>query len=320
MDRIIQLGATEYFMFTTRQFSTGAPFTLAGTPSLAIYEDNGTTEITAGITLGVDHDSVTGMNLVTVAATTGNGFEAGKRYYCVVAAGTVDSVSAVGEVLFSFRVESAPELAQRQFREYLAPTATLTTQTGVSDNTAVNLTGVVDAQSQDDCWNGHIAMLRDATDGQVYAVRVTDFANTNLLATIEALDPGVTLPTPASGDNFWFVTIDPAYKAGANLTEAGGDGDHLTEAGGDGDHLTEAGGTGDQFSALVVANLDAAALQQIVDDLENGGRLDLLIDAIKAKTDSLNFGVTGKVDANVTHINETEITGDGTSGTEWGPA
>lgn len=44
------------------------------------------------------------------------------------------------------------------------------------------------------------------------------------------------------------------------------------------------------------------------------------VGAIKAKTDSLNFGVTGKVDANVTHVNETEVTGDGSLGNEWGPA
>jgi hypothetical protein len=59
------------------------------------------------------------------------------------------------------------------------------------------------------------------------------------------------------------------------------------------------------------ANLDEAALQQIVDDLENGGRLDLLIDAIKAKTDPLTFTQTGHVDANVQRINDITITGDG---------
>lgn len=330
MDRIVQLGATEYFIFNTSQFSTGAPFTLAGTPSVSIYEDNGATQITAGITLTVDLDSKTGMHGVAVVASGANGFEAGKRYIGVIEAGTVDSISAVGKKVFEFRIETAPELAQNQFRDYVMPTATLTTQTGVSDNTAVNLTGIVDAQSQDDAFNGHLGILRDGTDGQLYIVRITDFTNTNLLASIEALDPGVTLPTPASGDLFWFVGIDPAYGAGVNLTEAGGDGDHLTEAGGDGDHLTEAGGdgdhlteaggTGDQFSALAVANLDAAALQQIVDDLENGGRLDLLIDAIKAKTDQLTFGVTNTVNANATHINEVALGGDGTSGDPWGPA
>ena len=47
--------------------------------------------------------------------------------------------------------------------------------------------------------------------------------------------------------------------------------------------------------------------------------IDTVVDAIKAKTDSLNFGVSGKVDANITHVNEIEVTGDGEPGTEWGP-
>lgn len=44
------------------------------------------------------------------------------------------------------------------------------------------------------------------------------------------------------------------------------------------------------------------------------------VNAIKAKTDSLNFTVSGKADANVTHVNTHAVTGDGHSGTEWGPA
>jgi len=47
--------------------------------------------------------------------------------------------------------------------------------------------------------------------------------------------------------------------------------------------------------------------------------VDTEVAAIKAKTDQLNFGVTGKVDVNVTHVNEIEVTGNGQSGTEWGP-
>lgn len=50
------------------------------------------------------------------------------------------------------------------------------------------------------------------------------------------------------------------------------------------------------------------------------GYVDTEVGAIKAKTDQLNFGVTGKVDANITHVNEVEVTGDGEPGTEWGPA
>ena len=56
---------------------------------------------------------------------------------------------------------------------------------------------------------------------------------------------------------------------------------------------------------------------------DTGTTLDDFIDtevaAIKAVTDQFNFGVANKVDANVTHINEIEVTGDGTVGTEWGP-
>ena len=46
--------------------------------------------------------------------------------------------------------------------------------------------------------------------------------------------------------------------------------------------------------------------------------VDTVVDAIKAKTDSLTFTVAGQVDANVQSINDVTITGDGQSGTEFG--
>ncbi len=105
---------TIHFMFTTRKFSTGAPFTLAGTPVISAYENESLTQITAGITLGVDHDGVTGLNLVTVVASGANGFESGKDYHLVITTGTVDSVSVVGEVIGRFtlsRSAAAVDLA-----------------------------------------------------------------------------------------------------------------------------------------------------------------------------------------------------------------
>jgi hypothetical protein len=108
------VGDTVHFMFTTRRFSTGAPFALAGTPVISAYENEDLTQITAGITLGVDHDSVTGLNLVTVVASGANGFEAGKDYHLVITTGTVDSVSVVGEVVGRFtlsRSAAAVDLA-----------------------------------------------------------------------------------------------------------------------------------------------------------------------------------------------------------------
>ena len=76
----VPLGDTYYKKFTTRQFSTGAPFTLAGTPVLSVYEENNLTQITAGVSVTVDYDTVTGLNEAAIVATTGNGYEVGKYY------------------------------------------------------------------------------------------------------------------------------------------------------------------------------------------------------------------------------------------------
>ena len=42
--------------------------------------------------------------------------------------------------------------------------------------------------------------------------------------------------------------------------------------------------------------------------------------AIKAKTDSLTFTVSGKVDSNVQYINEVEVVGVGSEADPWNPA
>lgn len=104
--RDITLGNTIYIKFTTRAFSTGVPTTLAGTPVLSIYEENNLTQITAGVSVSIDYDSVTGLNQATIVATSGNGYESGKSYDLVITTGTVGGVSVVGEVVGSFTVES----------------------------------------------------------------------------------------------------------------------------------------------------------------------------------------------------------------------
>lgn len=106
----IRLEKTIDLKFATRRFSTGAPFTLAGSPTVAAYPDNSTTEITAGITLTVDFDARTGLNNVRVAATAANGYASGVNYSLVITAGTVDGVSVVGEVIGSFSIEARSAL------------------------------------------------------------------------------------------------------------------------------------------------------------------------------------------------------------------
>ena len=65
------------------------------------------------------------------------------------------------------------------------------------------------------------------------------------------------------------------------------------------------------------AGLTALATQASVNTIDDF--LDTEIAAIKAKTDSLTFTVAGQVDANIQYVNDVAVTGNGQSGTEWGP-
>lgn len=98
------IGDTFDFKFTTSVSGVGA--TLSGSPAVKAYVGNSTTEISAGITLSVDFDSVTGLNNVRVVATTGNGYAAAINVYLVVTAGTVGGVSVVGTVIGSFSIDA----------------------------------------------------------------------------------------------------------------------------------------------------------------------------------------------------------------------
>lgn len=99
----ILIGDTIDFQFCTVQ-STGAPTTLAGSPVLSARIDNDATQITAGITLSVDFDGVTGYNNVRVVATAANGYTPGTNVSVYISTGTVNSVSAVGYVVGSFSI------------------------------------------------------------------------------------------------------------------------------------------------------------------------------------------------------------------------
>ena len=120
----IALGATIDFKFTSRAFASGAPTTLAGTPVISAYPDNSTTQLTAGITLSVDFDSVTGLNNVRVVATSGNGYAAASNYQLVITTGTVGGVSVVGEVVGQFSIEARSALRPTVAARTLDVTAT----------------------------------------------------------------------------------------------------------------------------------------------------------------------------------------------------
>lgn len=207
--RVVALEATEYFKFSTRRFSTGASYTLAGTPSCHVYEANNTTQITAGITLTADYDAITGLNDIAIACTAANGYEAGKTYYITIGAGTVDSVSVVGQVVGEFRVETVAERAQRLIMAALYPSGVEITATTTSNSTtAINLTDVVDAQTPDDALVGLVLVVLDATDGRIEIVETT--ACTSKVATVQQISDGGAMSfTVAVGDTVIIQGVAP---------------------------------------------------------------------------------------------------------------
>lgn len=114
-----------YFYFNTSD-DTGAPATLAGTPSLACNVNNGAAA-TAGITLTVNSGGITGRHLVavdvddvTLALTDGVSVD----FY--IAAGTVDAISVVGKSIGTFVISDGSLLGQTSTDVQAAAAAALT--------------------------------------------------------------------------------------------------------------------------------------------------------------------------------------------------
>ena len=201
------LGSTFDIKFTTRRFSTGAPFTLAGTPAIAAYPDNSTAEITAGITLTVDFDSRTGLNNIRVVATSGNGYAAGSNYSLVITAGTVDSVSVVGEVVGEFSIEAQsplrPTTAGRTLDVSAGGEAGIDWANIGSPTTAVNLSATnIDTDQVVASVTGAVGSVTGAVGSVTAAVTV----GTNNDKT------GYTLSN-AGVDALWVRALTEAYAA-----------------------------------------------------------------------------------------------------------
>ena len=127
--------------------TTGAPTQLAGTPVISAYPDNSITQLTAGITLTVDFDTVTGLNNVRVVATGANGYATATNYDLVITTGTVGGTSVVGYVVGSFSIEKRSSL-----RPATAGRTLVVDASGLADANTVKVgpTGAGTAQTAND--------------------------------------------------------------------------------------------------------------------------------------------------------------------------
>jgi len=97
------------FKFLTTQLANNVaatPYTLAGSPVLSVYKDGDLTQSTAGITLTVDFDGVTGLNHVLIDLSADAFYVAGANYEVVITTGTINALSTVGRSVATFSIEN----------------------------------------------------------------------------------------------------------------------------------------------------------------------------------------------------------------------
>jgi hypothetical protein len=97
-------GSTVRIGFNTND-SSGLPTTLAGTPTLAVHKDGSTTQSTAGVSLTVDFDSLTGYHVAVIdLSADGTFYSSGSDFRVYLTAGTVGGTSVVGSLVGSFSI------------------------------------------------------------------------------------------------------------------------------------------------------------------------------------------------------------------------
>lgn len=101
-------GSILYFVINTHK-ADGTPITWAGSPSVAVTKDGGTTTETDGVSLSVDAGTVVGRHIITIdTSQDATFFATGHKFSVIVTAGTVDSVSTVGLIVAEFELGEVP--------------------------------------------------------------------------------------------------------------------------------------------------------------------------------------------------------------------
>lgn len=196
-----RLGKTFDLKFTSVS-GTFVPTTLAGSPVISAYPDNSLTQLTAGITLSVDFDGVTGLNNVRVVATSGNGYATATNYQLVITTGTVSAASVVGYVVGQFSIEARSALMPATADRTLVVDAS-----GLADATTVKLgpTGAGTAQTARDIGTSVLLSTGtgtgqlDFTSGVVKADAVKINAVSTSSVTTVSANVGTTQPINFTG-------------------------------------------------------------------------------------------------------------------------
>jgi hypothetical protein len=288
-----------YGKFTTFRPSTGASFTLGGTPAISVYKNNSTTQSTTGITLTVDFDSITGLNHFTIdTSADGTFYSAGSFFDIVITTGTVDSVSVVGSVVgcFTLRANSAlkPTTAGRTLDVSAGGEAGLDWANIGSPTTAVNLSGT----------NIDTDQVVASVSGAVGSVTGLTASNLDVAVSSRLATAGYTAPDNAGIAAVKVVTdkIDTALVLDGSVYQYTANALELAPS--------SSGGGLDAAGVRAAIGLASANLDTQL------STIDTVVDAVKVKTDQLAF-TSGNVNANTKLMNDAAVLGNGTEANLW---
>jgi hypothetical protein len=308
--------------FNTFRPSTGAPFTLAGTPALSVYKDDSTTPSTAGVTLVVDVNSVAGFHAWKVdTSADGTFYSAGSTFAVVCTTGTVDGVSFVGAVVgrFDLNKQSAlrPTTAGRtldvssggeaglDWANIGSPTTTVSLSgttvlasvsglatTLLRSNTAQSATSstiVLDASASavDDFYNGCFILAQ----GQMR--QIIDYVGSSKTATIYVAGPpvqGAQWATTPSGGGLAFEVQGFAITPSAVSLDASGRVDVSKLAG---QTVTAAAGVTFPTSVASPTNISAGVITTVSGDV--GGSVGSVVGNVGGSVASVTGNVAGSV-------------------------
>ena len=284
-------GSIIYRNFNTHK-GDGTPITLAGSPAASVYKDDGTTEDDSGITLTVDFDAKTGLHNVKIdTSADGTFYATGHDFSVVLTAGTVDSISVVGYEVFRFRLGEIPADAVKISGDDVAANnleaacdggtynvgggavvaASVTTKTGyeLAADQAVNAAKIGGTTQTGRDLGASVLISPGTGVGQLDVTSGVVKANlVQIIGTILTETAGQI----AAGFKKFFDVAVPVLTT-ASVNQSADNNTKITTIEG---AVSTVNGKVDDILA------DTGELQT---DLVNGGRVDLLIDGIKAKTD-----------------------------------
>jgi hypothetical protein len=305
---------------------------------------------------GIDFDGITGIHGISIDLSDNSDasfYTIGAQFTVVLSSVTIDT-RTVNLVLGSFRIAAAesssgtPKADVSHFggtdgtfssgRPEVNTTHAAGTAWGSGAITAASIaTGAIDADAIADNAIDAGAIASDAITAAKIAtgaLTAAKFAAGAIDAAALAADAGTEIGTAvwataartltALDEDSTTLDLDATIRAAVGMASANLD-TQLTAI----DDLvdTEVAAIKTVVDSILVdtaeigaagAGLTVLATQASVNTIDDF--LDTEVAAIKAKTDQLTFGVANTLNSNVTYVNETEVTGNGETGSEWGPA